>query len=314
MKIESELTQVEPDRDSVLTVGVFDGVHLGHRHLLSQVASRAREARHLAGVVTLRNHPASVLRPDFRPAYLTGLQERLRLIQEVGVDFVVPVTFDQELSKLRASDFSGLLHRQLRMKGLVVGPDFALGYKREGDANALTEIGRGMGFYVDVVEPLTEGDRPIRSTSVREALLAGDARRVADLLGRRFALEGTVVRGEGRGANLGFPTANLSLPDGMAMPADGIYATWALVGEQRHMAATSIGTRPTFGEGDRTVEAFILDFEGDLYGRELRLEFEQRLRDEVRYDSASSLREQMQIDVAQTKAILSDRTAGAGQR
>ena len=304
MRIEDELAEVYPDRESVLTVGVLDGVHKGHLHLISRLKSQARETGRLAGVVTFRNHPEATLNPDFRPCYLTTIDDRLRLIRETGVDFVVPVTFNQELARLRVGQFARMLQGLLRMSELVVGPDFAMGYKREGDVDTLAVLGREMGFSLYVVEPLTEKDCPINSTIVRKAVGAGDVTRVARLLGRNFVLPGSVVKGVGRGGPLGFPTANLSVSEGMAIPGNGVYATWAKLDGRCYMAATNVGTRPTFGTGERAIEACILDYEGDLYGRQLRLEFVQRLRDEVKYESVRNLREQVKKDIARVRAVL----------
>ena len=305
MNIDQELGQLPTDRESVLTIGVFDGVHLGHRHIISSLIEEAKRTRRLAGVVTFRNHPASVLQSDFEPRYLTAVDERLRLLKALGVDFVAPVSFDLELSKVSAGRFAALLQRHLRMAGLVIGPDFAMGHDREGGREFLERLGREMGFSVSVVEPRADQEgRPLRSTGVREALAAGDVELAAALLGRDFVLDGTVVTGQGRGGPLGFPTANLKVPEGMAVPGDGIYATWAHIGGGRHMAATSIGVRPTFEETERTTEAFIMDFRGDLYGQTIQLEFVRRLRDEARFDSVQALQEQVCKDVDQARAIL----------
>ena len=304
MRIEGELAQVSPDRDSVVTVGVFDGVHLGHQHLISSAVEEARRSDHLSIVATFRNHPRSVLTPGFTPRYITGPEERIHLIAEVGADLVVPVTFDSEMSELSARDFLELLMRRLRMKTLVVGPDFALGRSREGDVERLRSLSPEMGFSVSVVGLLENEGRPIRSTAVRQAIADGAMSLVRSLLGRAFTLDGRIGRGAGRGRALGFPTANLEIAPDRAIPADGIYAVWGLFGGQRHMSATSIGTRPTFEEKDRTIEAFLLDFDGDLYGQDLRLEFVRRLRDEIRYDSVDALKEQIAEDIKETKTVL----------
>ena len=304
MRIDRELAELSPERESVLTIGVFDGVHRGHRYLMGLLVREAAEASLLAGVVTFRNHPASVLREGFRPSYLTPLGERLRLIRETGVDFAVPITFDLDLSKLGAREFALLLQRRLRMAGIVLGPDFAMGRDRQGDPETLRVLGEEMGFSVKVVQLLDAGSEPIRSTAIRKAVVDGDVEGAAEMLGRSFVATGKVVTGAGRGRSLGFPTANLEIPADMAVPGDGIYATWARLGDRRFMAATSIGTRPTFGVSERTVEAFVLDFDGDLYGAELRLEFVKRLRDEVTYDSVQALKHQVDLDVDQTRAVL----------
>ena len=304
MIIDQELSEAAPTRDSSLTIGVFDGVHRGHCHLINQLTREAASTGRLAGIVTFRDHPASVLRPDSAPKHLMGLEERLRLLKELGVDFVVPITFNLELSMLSSEEFAGRLQKHLRMRGLVVGPDFALGRSREGDVSTLTALGKRIGFSVKVVDLLTNERARITSTSVREALDVGDVGRAASILGRNFVLTGAVVKGAGRGRELGFPTANLEVSPESAIPSDGIYATWAHLGDQRYMAATSIGTRPTFDESEQTIESFLLDFEGDLYGHEVRLEFVQRLRDELKYTSVEALVEQIDKDADQTRTVL----------
>lgn len=304
MRIEQELEQARIDRDSVLTVGVFDGVHLGHQSLIAKVIAEARAKGAAAGVLTFRNHPDSALNPNFQPQYITSIEERIRLIEELGVDFVVPVTFDMEVAGLRARKFAKLLRSRLWMRGLVVGPDFAMGYKREGNMEALSALGAELGFSVSVVDLLSEGGDAVHSTSIRRALVGGDVSDVSKKLGRNFAIIGRVVTGDRRGRTLGFPTANIEVRPYMAVPGNGIYATLAFVDGERHMAATSIGTRPTFDGKGRTIEAFLLGFDRNMYNKELRLEFVQRLRDELKFDSVDALLKQMELDVEQTRRLL----------
>ncbi len=304
MKLDDELALATQHEASWLTIGVFDGVHRGHQHLFGQLTAAAAASGSRAGVVTFRNHPASVLRPNFQPRYLSSVEERLMRIGDAGVDFVAPITFDEDLSELSARDFIDRLQRTLRMRGLVTGPDFALGRGREADVNTLTALGKALGFDLRVVDSLEDSGITVKSTAVREELARGEISLVTRLLGRNFALTGVVVGGDKRGRTLGFPTANLQSPPGMAIPADGIYATWAETEEKRVMAATSIGIRPTFGDNDRVIEAFLLDFQGDLYGRSVRLEFVGRLRDELKFDSVEELTAQMSADVVQTREVL----------
>ena len=304
MRIEQELAQTHIDRDSVLTIGVFDGVHRGHQRLIAKVVAEANANGAAAGVLTFRNHPDSVLNPNFRPHYITSVAERTRLMEELGVDFVVPVTFDREVAGLRARKFTKLLSSNLRMRGLVVGPDFAMGYKREGNVAVLSTLGAELGFSVSVVDLLSDGGDAVHSTSIRKALVDGNVKDVAKKLGRNFSMSGTVVTGDKRGRTLGFPTANIEVGPDMVVPGNGIYATLAFVDGERHMAATSIGTRPTFDGKGRTIEAFLLGFDSNLYNRELRLEFVQRLRDELKFDSVDALLEQMELDVEQTRRLL----------
>ncbi len=305
MTLVEELAAAAPPRDSYLSIGVFDGVHLGHRHVLELLKQEAARAQCLAGVVTFRKHPRTVLNPGISIPSITSVEERVRLLQELGIDYVAPVTFTLEVSRVTAREFVTLLQTHLRMRGLVTGPDFALGHKREGTLEVLATLGRELGFSVTVAETLSQRDRRVSSTTIRDAIARGDVRTASTLLGRPFALEGVVVRGEGRGeSELGYPTANVQTNSELAIPGDGIYATWAYIGDQRHKAATSIGVRPTFGEGKRTIEAHVLDFQGNVYDQSIRLEFTHRLRDEMAFQSAEELKDQIQLDVELVRRIL----------
>lgn len=305
MRIRRELEGLGLEGGSAVTIGVFDGVHLGHRSLVSRLKELAGLRGLSSVVLTFRNHPASVLRAGFEPRYLTVPEERVRLLRETGVDLVVQATFDAALSQLGARAFAGLLQDTLGMKALVAGPDFAMGRNREGSVAFLGETGQEMGFEVEVVEPLLgpQGEA-VRSTAIRAAVSSGEMERAAAMLGRSYSITGTVVRGHGRGGPLGFPTANLQMPGESLAPRDGIYACWVEIDGSRYMAAASIGERPTFPGAGRSVEAFVMDFDGDLYGRELRLELVRRLRDEEKFDSIEQLRLQVDRDVEATRRLL----------
>lgn len=305
MKVYQELAPVNTPQGFAVTIGVFDGVHLGHQHLFQQLKQAAREHGCGTAVVTFRNHPDMVLHTKSPVRYLTTLEERVRLLQKQGIDLVVPITFDKDLSRLRAREFVALLQERLRLRCLVVGPDFALGHRREGDIAALQAIGKEQGFRVDIAEPLVLLGQVVSSTAIRQALAEGEVELAASMLGRPFGLEGAVGRGAGRGQGLGFPTANLELDADLALPRYGIYATWTEVNNTRLPSATSVGVRPTFDGSRCLVETHILDFQGDLYRRRIRLEFVRRLRDEIRFDSVEALVRQMREDVNQTRTLLS---------
>lgn len=304
MKLDIELTNSDIQRNSIITVGVFDGVHLGHHQIISHLLSRASKTGLLPGVVTFIEHPSSVLNPDFPLLYITSLEDRIHLIKEMGIDIIIPVTFDIELSRLSARDFVLYLKKHLLMRELVVGPNSTLGSNRKGTFEVLQSIGDSSNFTVTTTTMINNDHQPISSTQIRTALLQGDMNCTTKLLGRNFSITGKVVRGDGRGKLLGFPTANVALPPKMITPADGIYATLAFVDQNCFMAATSIGTRPTFNGEHRTIEAHIIDWEFDLYDREIRLDFVQRLRDEVKYTNIETLQRQMHKDVEKTKKIL----------
>jgi riboflavin kinase/FMN adenylyltransferase len=304
VQVVSELSAFRPPSGTLLTVGVFDGVHLGHRHLISRMTERAAEASLLSGVVTFSCHPKAVLSPHTKLALLTTLEDRVNLLRELGIDLVVPLAFDTELAALSAREFVVLLQRHLRMEGLIIGPDFAMGRGREGDALGLERLGQELGFTVEVVEPLRLGDTVVSSTAVRRALAQGDMGRTATLLGRHFSLSGPVVAGIERGQVLGYPTANLAVDSEQAVPADGVYATLAHVGADVYRSVTNIGVRPTFGGGARTIEAFLMDFVGDLYGEKVTLDLVERLRGEMKFADADDLTRQIGKDVEHAKDVL----------
>jgi riboflavin kinase/FMN adenylyltransferase len=304
MSVHQELPPEPPEKETVLAIGVLDGVHLGHQRILERLKDVASQEGRLSGVLTFLNNPRSVLRPDNPTSYITSVEERLALLRESGVDIVIPLTFDLELSRLRAREFAGILQERLRMTGLVMGYNFAMGYKREGDPETLRALGDEMRFSITIVDAVSAEEERVSSTTIRNEVAAGNVARAAQFLGRAFSIHGNVVKGMARGKTLGFPTANLDIPGDQLLPGDGIYATWALVGEKLYMSATNVGTRPTFGESERAVEVFIFDYDGDLYDTDLRVKFVKRLRDEIRFDTPEALVAQMHLDVEQTRDIL----------
>ena len=229
MSFSQLLAGYAPDRDTVLTVGVFDGVHLGHRHLLDHLIDWASPGC-LPGVITFSNRPVTVFRPGTFPSYLTTPEHKIDLLRRAGIELIVPLEFTEKLSQVTARQFAELLSGTLRMKGLVLGPDSALGKGREGDLAYMQAEGERLGFWVRSVEPLEMNDRPVKSRVVREALVAGDVSDGSRLLGRNHTLGGKVVVGDQRGRTLGFPTANIEVYPGLLWPGDGIYATWAYFG------------------------------------------------------------------------------------
>lgn len=304
MLVEEELASFSPERDTIVTVGVFDGVHLGHQQLISELLKQAEQSCMLSGVVTFRQHPEDLLSSETKLPYLTDVKTRTRLLQNEGVDFIVPLSFTRDLARLNARQFIGLLLEHLKMRGLVIGSDFALGKGREGDTDTLSRLGKEMDFNVTVVPPLKINGKVVSSTTIRKAMAAGDMEKVRSLTGRYFSLHGRVVTGTGRGEGLGFPTANLDVNSGQALPPDGVYAGLAHINGKIYQSMTNIGQDPTFGPSERTVEAFLLDYHGDLYGHELRVDFVAKLRDEKKFDSVDELKEQIAEDVRRGKAIL----------
>ncbi len=311
MQLISELSSFTPERETLLTIGVFDGVHLGHRHLIGKLTQRAAEGDFLSGVVTFKSNPKAVLSPKAKLARLTTLEERVTLLKNLGVDLVVPLTFTKEVAALSAREFVLYLKRYLKMRGLVIGPNFALGRGREGNVAALQVLGKELGFTVEVVRPLTVESTLVSSTAVRAALAHGDMKTATKLLGRYFTLSGPVAGGFERGHILGFPTANLQLEPEQAIPEDGVYATLVHMDDEVYQSVTNIGVRPTFGKGERTVEVHILDFAADLYGRKLTVELVERLRAEMKFADPEKLAAQIKQDVEQARSVLEKPLAGA---
>jgi len=306
MEIEQELANTTPQGQSLLTIGVFDGVHAGHRYLLKQLQQQAAERHLLSGVVTFNPHPQSVLHPGDQLPWLSNLEDRVTAIQELGISIIAVLTFTPKVAQLRARDFMYLLKKHLKMQGIMVGPDFALGRGGEGNISVLRTLGHEMKFTVQVISPFTTDGEIVSSTLIRQALIQGDMKRVEKLMGHRFYLGGKVITSDKRGRALGFPTANLDIKPQQALPDNGIYATITQVNGKRFPSATNIGTRPTFGEGEKTVETHLLNYQGDLYGKEIRVEFVKKVRDEQRFPSAEALRIQMGKDVQEVDAILAE--------
>ncbi|MBN1176316.1 MAG: bifunctional riboflavin kinase/FAD synthetase [Dehalococcoidales bacterium] len=304
MLVEEELASFSPEKDTIVTVGVFDGVHLGHKELISEVLQQAGEKGMLAAVVTFCQHPEDLLSSKKQLPYLTDIQTRVRLLQNEGVDIIVPLTFDKELAGLDAEVFVGLLQKYLRMRGLVIGSDFALGKGRKGDTDALRRLGEAKGFGVTVVPPLEIDGEVVSSTTIRKAMAEGDMRKVHRLTGKYFSLHGKVVTGAGRGEGLGFPTANLDVNSGQALPPDGVYAGIAHINGRTYQTMTNVGKDPTFGRNERTIESYLLDYSGDLYGHELRVDFVAKLRDEKKFAGPEDLQRQVTEDIRQGKSIL----------
>ncbi|MFC1989222.1 bifunctional riboflavin kinase/FAD synthetase [Chloroflexota bacterium] len=304
MLVEEELAKVSPKKDMLLTIGVFDGVHLGHKYLISQIMEQAKQQNLLSGVVTFRQHPLEVLSPQTRLLYLTSVTEKINLLKNEGVDAVIPLSFTRELAELSARQFASLLKKYLRMSGMVIGPDFALARNREGNVDTLNTLGQDMGFSITVIAPAMVNSEMISSTAIRDALADGDMKKASRLMGRHFSLQEKVATGAGRGSGLGFPTANLDIDSKQALPTDGVYATWAYIEDKAYPSMTNIGLRPTFASNERTVETYILNYHDNLYGREIKIDFVERLRGEKQFDTVEELKKQIYEDVKQGIAIL----------
>jgi riboflavin kinase/FMN adenylyltransferase len=296
------------EEPSVVTVGFFDGVHRGHQAVLSATVSAARERGMRAVAITFDRHPREVLAPGSEPRLLTTVDRKASLIADAGIDVLVVLRFDRDFSLIPAEDFvRDVLVGGVRARHVVVGANFTFGYRAAGTVEGLPAMGAPFGLTAETVSLASRQGIPVSSTSIREALSAGDLTWPQQALGRRFLLDGQVVTGHGRGRGLGFPTANLRTWPRLLLPGQGIYAGIADVGGRRLRAAIDVGTNPTFGVEPLHVEAFLLDYDGpDLPGEPLSIEFCARLRDEVRYDDVDALVAAIAADVDRTRELVTD--------
>jgi riboflavin kinase/FMN adenylyltransferase len=287
----------------VLTLGNFDGVHRGHQVILARLVAEARRLAGEAVAMTFHPHPVAVLRPERAPAALTALRDKLLLVAASGVDVCVLQRFTRPFAALSAQEFvERFVVGRLRAVKLIVGHSVSFGHERRGNAGTLADLGQRLGFAVEVVGPVRVETHEVSSSIIRRAIAAGDMRLAAALLGRPHRLTGRVVAGKRRGAALGFPTANVRVPDGMH-PPEGVYAVRMEIDGRERPAVANLGRNPTFGENARTLEVHVFDFQGDLYGRRLRVSFVERLRGEIAFSSVEALVAQIRRDAEHARAL-----------
>ena len=296
---------------SVVTVGFFDGVHLGHQAVARRAVAAARERGIAAVAVTFDRHPRETLAPDRAPRLLTTLDRKAALLEDLGVDALVVLAFTPTFSRRPPEDFVDSIVRDgLRARHVVVGENFTFGHRAAGTVATLRDRGALAGFSVEAVGFVDVAGRPVSSSSIRESLERGELSWPARALGRRFVVDGEVIAGAGRGRGLGYPTANLRTDARQLLPASGIYAGVAEIRDARYPAAISVGTNPTFGREPLHVEAFLLDYDGgELSGRPIAIEFWSRLRDEIAFDGPEALSSAIADDVDRTREVVADPSA-----
>ena len=304
MKHVYSLADAQLQQPSIVTIGVFDGVHKGHQHLIRRLVEQAHSTNRLAVVLTFFPHPDVVIRNLTGRYYLSSPEQKASLLMELGVDCVVTHPFNDAVRQIRAADFVDQLRTHLNLNALWVGSDFAMGYRREGNVPFLREQGELKGFEVEEIDLIEGVEGVISSTAIREAIQSGEMELARQWLGRAYSVTGAVVHGEKRGRLIGYPTANTAVWEQQVIPANGIYAGWAWLGNERFMAMTNVGVRPTFDGKNITVEPYLLDFDRDIYGQQLEVSFEKRLRPEARFDSLEELIDQIGRDVIEGESYL----------
>jgi riboflavin kinase/FMN adenylyltransferase len=305
MEIIKDLREIsQPLRNPVVTIGNFDGVHLGHREIFRLVKRGAAEADGVSVVVTFVPHPLKVLAPERSPLLINTYVEKETLIEASGIDYLVEIGFDREFAGTTARDFVvNILVGKIGMKKLIIGYDYAFGRNREGNVSLLARLGEEFSFQVEELAPISNGTTIFSSTAIRRMIASGDVKGVVPLLGRHFSVGGIIVHGHHRGKGLGFPTANLETEKEL-LPKDGVYAVKAKVDNKFYSGACNIGTNPTFNNRSLTVEVFLFDFEGDLYQKEIRVYFIDRIRDEESFEDVAALQRAIADDIQRCHDIL----------
>ncbi len=311
MNVFNSLDDISEDfRGAVVTIGNFDGVHRGHQHIFHKVLREARQKKSKAVVITFEPHPKRVLHPERQPFYLiTSREEKIARIAETGIDGLLMIPFSMEFSQTTAQAFiHSILWDRLRIKKIFIGHDYTFGRGREGNKTLLAAAGEKLGFAVEVIGAFKVGDIVISSSLTRNLILAGRVKEAALYLGRPYNLSGVVIVGHRRGRGLGFPTANIQ-PDKALIPARGIYAVRLLLAGNKRQGVLNIGFNPTFSDSALSIEAYIFDFDEDIYGQRLEVLFIDRIRDEMKFDGPARLVEQIRRDVETARNILNQSSA-----
>jgi riboflavin kinase/FMN adenylyltransferase len=305
MQIYRHIGDLNPTlQGSVVTLGNFDGIHLGHQALIGGAVAEAKRLGVPAAVLTFEPHPLKVLAPERAPKMLLAHKDKMQLLQHLGVEMVVVQHFDLSFAKISAEEFvRDLLVGRLKAKKILVGRDLRFGQGRKGSVDDLVHWGSNLGFEVGVVEPILVHGARVSSSQIRQLIDDGRVEDVEPMLGRYHFLSGRVTGGHRRGRDLGFPTANISTRTEV-LPLDGIYATLFHLGERRFLSASSVGLNPTFGAGPRTIESFILNFDNDIYGEAVKLSFVKRIRDEMKFTSVEALIARIRADVECAQTVL----------
>ena len=311
MKIIKNIDDIPEDlTGAIVTIGNFDGVHLGHKEIFKRIVQEAREAHKKSVVITFDPHPQKIIHPERRPFFLlTPLNEKLDLIRSCGVDAVILITFSTEFAAVTAAQFvEDILRQKLHLSKLIVGYDYVFGKGKSGNAEFLKESGRKLGFQVEEIGAVKTDGTVSSSTNIRLSILDGDVKRAAEMLGRPYSVSGIIVKGYRRGTDIGYPTANIKSEK--VIPATGVYAIIAALEGVRHQGVINIGYNPTFGNEELSAEVHLLDFKGDIYGKDITIFFIDRLRDEIKFKSPEELGRQIKKDIERAREILSSHRDG----
>lgn len=303
MELFTELADISLHQNIAIALGTFDGVHAGHQQIIGQAVQLAKQSSGTSVVFTFRNHPLSIIDPERCPPFIMPEEEKVEVISGMGVDILMSIPFDIKFLQLMPDEFIQLLIQYFRPAHVVVGPNYTFGYQGKGTPEFLRKAGAAYNFDVQVPEAVLVDNSLVSSTLIRQLIASGDVQQAAKLLGRPFVMDGIVMNGDQRGRQLGYPTANLPVPPGMVIPADGVYAVQVMTGNTWFNGLANVGVNPTFNGQSRRIEVFILNFNDDLYNKKVRVSFLARLRGEVKFADADALKEQIIRDISAAQAF-----------
>lgn len=300
MEIVNPMYKREKRYDTAVALGNFDGIHIGHQYLLKDNIEKAKCKNLKPSVLIFRNHTKTILKKERNSGVdiITSFEEKIKILEDLGIEIVFVMDFDEKIMKLPPDMFiDEILLDKLNVRLITVGFDYRFGYKAQGDSKYLREVGKLKGFDVNIIEPIYVEGEIVSSTAIRNLIIEGNIEKANKLLGRKYCLTGTVVSGSNRGRNLGFPTANIDLSNRYVVPKTGVYKTYTYVGNSRLLSLTNIGYNPTFDEKELKIETYILDFDENIYGSTIKVEFIEFIRDDIKFNSAEELKAQIKKDL-----------------
>ena len=304
LELEKQISKFTNDQETILTIGVFDGVHKGHQHLFKKLNDIASKTTKHSTVITFINHPNTILTSNFLPSYLYNTEKKIQLIKDLNVNSVIPITFNDSIANLTAVEFIEILKRKINIHTIVLGHDFAMGKDRQGTKNEIINIGSKYNFLTANVPPYKQKDTIVSTSMIKKMILNGKVNNVSKSLGRNFEISGKVIKGFSRGKKLGYPTANIEIEPNIIKPSNGIYATFTTINKKIYFSSTTIGIAPTFKEQKYSIETYIIDFEKSIYSQNITIEFIEKLRNEIKFENIETLKYQIQLDIQKTKNIL----------
>ena len=304
LELEKQISKFTNDQETILTIGVFDGVHKGHQHLFKKLNDIASKTTKHSTVITFINHPNTILTSNILPSYLYNTQKKIQLIKDLNVNSVIPITFNDSIASLTAVEFIEILKRKINIHTIVLGHDFAMGKDRQGTKNEIVNIGSKYNFLTANVPPYKQKDTIVSTSMIKKMILNGEVNNVSKSLGRNFEISGKVIKGFSRGKKLGYPTANIEIEPNIIKPSNGIYATFTTINKKIYFSSTTIGIAPTFKEQKYSIETYIIDFEKSIYSQNITIEFIEKLRNEIKFENIETLKYQIQLDIQKTKNIL----------